>query len=127
MLIDAFLKEYGDDHNCTTLPPHLVTALCSYHWPGNIRELQNELQRYVVEQRLEFIGGYHSDGAELPLLSSDDAELEGRSLHEIVEACEKHVIARVLEQNQGHTDQTAAMLKIPLRTLYGKIKKYHLR
>ena len=127
LLIDAFLKEYGDDHNCTTLPPHLVTALCSYHWPGNIRELQNELQRYVVEQRLEFIGGYHSDGAELPLLSSDDAELEGRSLHEIVEACEKHVIARVLEQNQGHTDQTAAMLKIPLRTLYGKIKKYHLR
>jgi transcriptional regulator with PAS, ATPase and Fis domain len=54
-------------------------------------------------------------------------DADGCSLKEAVEAYEKQLIANVLEQNGGNTEQTAKILNIPLRTLYGKIKKYRLK
>ena len=93
-----------------------------HDWPGNIRELQNAVQRYLAGERLHFI-----DTRPTPPNHPFRADIEGLSLREAVEAYEKRLIARVLEQNGGNTENTAHVLNIPLRTLYGKIKKYQLR
>jgi DNA-binding NtrC family response regulator len=122
LLIDHFLHQYGDTRTHSTLPPHIVKALCNYGWPGNIRELQNELQRYLTEQRLEFIGDVQAEPFE-----EEGFLVEGLSFKETVEAFEKHLLARALAQNYWHQGKTAAVLNIPPKTLYRKIKKYGLK
>jgi len=59
-------------------------------------------------------------------VSGPTFEQEELSFREALETYEKHLIARALEQNQGHTGKTAAMLDLPLRTLQRKIKKLGL-
>jgi PAS domain S-box-containing protein len=123
LLIDHFLEQYGKEKVCSTLPGRVVEMLRAYDWPGNVRELQNELQRYLTEQRLEFIGN-------VPVKPDEHDEvklaLEGQGFYETVEAFEKRLILSALQQNLGHREKTAAMLDILPRTLYRKMKKYGL-
>lgn len=126
LLIEHFLKQYARDKDRSTIPGRIVELLCAYHWPGNIRELQNELQRYLTEQRLEFIGNLETESGERSEVSNLVFDQEGLHFRETVEMFEKRLIARVLEQNSGHTGKTATILNLPLRTLYRKIKKYQL-
>jgi DNA-binding NtrC family response regulator len=126
LLIEHFLKQYARDKDRPTIPGRVVEMLRAYHWPGNIRELQNELQRYLTEQRLEFIGNLEFESGERNEMSDLMFNQEGSGFRETVEMFEKRLIARVLEQNSGHTGKTAAILALPLRTLYRKMKKYQL-
>jgi transcriptional regulator with PAS, ATPase and Fis domain len=126
LLIDHVLKQYGDTRDCTTIPSSVLKALCTYSWPGNVRELQNELQRYLAEQRLEFLGDLKAEPEENTTRSPLAFEQEGHSFREAVEAYEKYLLAKVLEQHQGNTADAADALALPLRTLYRKIHKYQL-
>ncbi len=127
LLIDHFLCEYGGNTGPFKLPAAVVEALCNYHWPGNVRELQNELQRYLAEQRLEFIGNDHLHAHQGdPNVGS--SILNGHStFRQAVEAFEKQLIESVLLQTNGHIEKTSAQLKIPRKTLYRKIRRYRLR
>jgi transcriptional regulator with PAS, ATPase and Fis domain len=127
LLVDHFLAHYGEDDTRPTIPGHVLETLSQYNWPGNVRELQNMVQRYLAGERLEFFSTHRTESSKRDREVESDLGPEGLSLPEAVEAYEKQVIARVLEQNHGHTGKTAAILNIPLRTLYGKIQKYQLR
>ncbi|MCP4400892.1 MAG: hypothetical protein GY801_26770 [bacterium] len=90
-----------------------------------MRELQNELQRYLTEQRLEEFLVYtppHAAGHE----SLANWNPRKMTFHESVEAVEKQMIAAALVQNAWHHGKTAEMFAIPPKTLYNKIKKYGL-
>ncbi len=126
LLIDYFLEHYDQKGTCFPLPGHLYEALCQYDWPGNVRELQNELQRYLAEQRFEFIGNTSPESTQHHWAESLELNPEGVTLRETVEAVEKHLIARVLTQNAGHQGKTAKMLGISPRSLYERIRKYRL-
>jgi formate hydrogenlyase transcriptional activator len=126
LLIEHFLEQYARDEDRPTIPGRIIEMLCAYHWPGNIRELQNELQRYLTEQHLEFIGNFNPESGERNDMLDLVFAQGGLSFRESVETFEKCLIARVLEQNSGNTGKTASMLDIPLRTLYRKMKKYQL-
>ncbi|MCP4402483.1 MAG: PAS domain S-box protein, partial [bacterium] len=56
LLVDRFLKHGDGGKQRTTLPGKIVEALYKYDWPGNIRELQNVLQRYLTVGRLDLTG-----------------------------------------------------------------------
>ncbi len=127
LLIDAFLKTYSDKNSCASLPSPILHALCSYDWPGNVRELQNELQRYLAEQRLEFLG-------EIQALSNGNHDGEtpgpgddGLLFRDAVEQFEKRLITTALARHGGHQGKAAAELQIPARTLYDKMKKYGMK
>jgi DNA-binding NtrC family response regulator len=91
-----------------------------------VRELQNELQRYLAEQRLEFIGDLQNDTGTDTGMMQIESNLSQLGLRKTLDEIEKRLIARKLMQNQGHTGKTAEMLDIPLRTLQRKIQKYGL-
>jgi formate hydrogenlyase transcriptional activator len=124
LLVEYFLSQYGYDQSVAPIPGKIMDALRSYHWPGNVRELQNEIQRYLAEQRLEFIGN-------APGIQKDEPNLEimpaGQGFREAVEAYEKRLLLEALTQNAWHQGKTAKMLQLPPRTLYEKIKKYQLK
>jgi len=127
LLADHFLKQYSEGQvGCAMIPGHIIEALCTYDWPGNVRELQNEVQRYLSEQRLEFIGDVQAMSATQDDLFRPGGDLANLALPEALEAFEKRVIVATLAQNQWKTKATADILGITQRSLQRKIKKYHL-
>ena len=126
LLIEHFLQQYGEGEPRPTIPESIIETLSQRDWPGNIRELYNVLHRFLQEHRLEFSDTRRSEPGASGAGSGSEFDLQGRSFHEAVEAYEKRLIARALEQNLNNMAKTAASLGLPLRTLYRKIEKYRL-
>lgn len=127
LLIDHFLREFSKQHGkkIKGISAQARAALIKYSWPGNVRELRNALENMVVVAQSEFL-----DLQDLPIqLSQNESgsksgaySLEGRSLDEV----EKDLIIANLALVGGNRDKAAKMLKIGERTLYRKIREYHL-
>ena len=123
LLVEHFLALRGSEEFAEGLPGNVSEALYSYDWPGNIRQLQNVLLRYVTLHTLDFgetTTEHEEDAPTAPGIT------EQHGLWDAVQQLEKHLIIEILEQNQGHKTRTAHMLKIPIQTLRRKIIQYEL-
>jgi PAS domain S-box-containing protein len=128
LLIDHFLGQHQADDSCPVLPARVYQILLNHDWPGNIRELQNVLQRYVTVKRLEFPG---SRGPAAIALNHDNCPVletasASQNLQEALEAFEKQFLQKVLEQHHWHKSNTAEALGIGRKTLYRKMKQFGL-
>ncbi len=112
-LVDHFMKHYGDSDKVPKISGKILDSLMRRQWAGNVRELQNVLERYFTLRHLD---------AEDEILN----EKPDVGLWEAVEDLEKRIIIAALEQNRGHKSNTANMLKIPKRTLRRKMIKYKI-
>lgn len=105
-----------------------LAALGNYHWPGNIRELENMLERAMI---LTDQPGIEPEHLSLPqsLPCSPAASLESRgagSLKTTVETAERTAITRCLNQAGGNRSEAARLLGISRSVLYERINKYGL-
>ena len=126
-LIHRFLETYSRQLSVTVrgLAPDAMDALMMYQWPGNIRQLQNVIERAVIMCDGENIGREHlalepgprSGGT--PLF---DIPEEGIGLEEV----ERQLIIRALEKSGGVQKRAAVLLKISPRVINYKIKKHGL-
>jgi PAS domain S-box-containing protein len=126
LLIQHFIKEFKYDENKTAvLTPQVMKAMQDYDWPGNIRELQNVLQRLMTIKRLDLNLGLHTDDlpdvTELSLENEVDTSIGLKSL---MENYEKRLILEVLEKNKWQRLKSAAELNINRKTLFKKMKQY---
>lgn len=96
-----------------------ISALQSYGWPGNIRELKNVIERAILHTDREVISEKDLRfEVSFPLPSVRyDTNLTLRQL-------EKFHIQRVLEETCGQVEQAATRLEIPRSTLYVKLREY---
>ncbi len=121
VLIDHFLGNFCRNRQKKILLPEAMTAMSQYHWPGNVRELKNTIERLVVMTE-----GNSISIEDLPenirLVSSTTAEGTEAVLSEI----EKKHILKVLHEKQGNKTLAAEALGISLKTLYNKLKVYHI-
>jgi two-component system response regulator AtoC len=127
VLVNYFLETYNQQYNCRAkaLSNHMMDRLQTYHWPGNIRELENLVRRYVI------LGS--EDAITLDRMNTIsavdfDVPLEGPiSLKVLTKKAvlelEKKVILRILEQNHGNRKRTAKALNISYRALLYKIRE----
>jgi DNA-binding NtrC family response regulator len=124
-LIDHFLKLFAekDRKKIRGFTPEARDALLRYDYPGNVRELENIVERAVVLTRDEVIGR-----ADLPLLVQENGgeESEGKSLPAAVEGIERRMIADALSKAEGVQTRAAELLGISERALRYKLKKYGL-
>ncbi|WCE31727.1 dihydroxyacetone kinase operon transcriptional regulator DhaR [Vibrio sp. SCSIO 43137] len=102
-----------------------LEALCGYSWPGNIAELQNKVEKIVLNRRRNLI-----DIDDLPsqLLSSKSGQEEvywGASIQSL-EELERKAIKEAWEVFDGRINDIAAALKIGRTTLWRKLKKYEI-
>lgn len=123
-MIKAFLKEFSAEiDKKLSIAPEVVDALLSFHWPGNVRQLRNIIERLTVT----CVG----DKIELDQLPEEiltrkadaykDLEVSaGLTMDEI----ERRHIINTLKRCNGKKLQAAKELKIGLKTLYRKIEKY---
>ena len=124
LLLNHFLERYSSGEPLPIIPTHILETLYSYHWPGNVREFQNALQRYLSDQPLNLMNGGH-DVQVIPSYAEEPNPVqEGQEFHDVMDEFEKKLILNVLEQHRWNKSKTAAVLGIPRRTLYRKMEKY---
>jgi DNA-binding NtrC family response regulator len=122
-----FIAKYNLLHNksITSVDSDLFDVFKSYEWPGNIRELENFIEKAVAMTTGNVIGidelasNFTHDYKDLiknPHIS--ELSLENHELNAILEALERH---------NGHREKTAETLGISRRTLQYKLKKYNIK
>jgi two-component system response regulator HydG len=131
LLLDHFLKDFNQSHGktITVITPAVRKVLTAYAWPGNVRELRNTVESMVVidiDGRLDLDDLTEDLQALTTSTRSDGASgvdsLVGKSLEEI----EKNYIIESLKRTSGNREEAAKVLGIGERTLYRKLKEYHL-
>jgi two-component system NtrC family response regulator len=128
LLVEHFLKKYNRENkkNVTSLSKEARDLLMRYDYPGNVRELENIVERAVVLCR-----GDTLTTQDLPINLREgraEATLErdrgGRSLPDTLEEIESQLILKALERNGGVQTKAAEELGISERVLRYKMKKY---
>ncbi len=127
LLAEHFALRFGGRNAAPPIPSHVLEALSTYDWPGNIRELQNTVHRYLVFRRLDFTGGRGMRPESVPR-GEDCASAGGAAegLEEMMRRYERGLILRALEENRWQREATAAALGIHRKTLFTKMRKYGL-
>jgi DNA-binding NtrC family response regulator len=121
-LANAFLKRFAAQANrvLTGFTPQAIERLTSFEWPGNVRQLQNEIQRAVLL----------SEGPAVNVtdLSISDVKFIPTEGHDtaftLLEGVERNAIIQMLKETGGNKLETAKRLGIGRQTLYNKIKGY---
>ena len=121
-LANAFLKRFAAQANRVIkgFTPGAIERLTTFEWPGNVRQLQNEVQRAVLLSEGETVDA--SD------LSISQAKVAGEDSPDtnftLLEGVERNAIIQMLKETGGNKLETAKRLGIGRQTLYNKIKAY---
>jgi two-component system NtrC family response regulator len=126
LLIDHFLRRFAEKNGKTIrgLTPEARDVLLRYDYPGNVRELENLIERAVVLTRDDVIGS-----SDLPL-TVQDHEVEGdreTNLAVAVEGLERRMIREALARSDGVQTRAAELLGMSERALRYKLIKYGFR
>lgn len=130
-LIDLFLqdvrKEWGIE--VSGIEPDAMNLLKSYPWPGNIRQLRNVIERAAIvakDARIRPVDLPHAVFGDGEPATDDSAEAEteipAAGLKPLIRGYEARVIATALRRTGGSRHAAAKLLRIPLRTLFRKMK-----
>jgi Nif-specific regulatory protein len=123
-LADFFLEKYTKEHgkNIRRISTPAIDMLMSYHWPGNIRELENAIERAVLICDGNVIHAHHLP----PTLQT--AEASGTvlrvSLSESIASYEKDLIQDALKTTRGNRSKAARLLSATERVFNYKVKRY---
>jgi two-component system response regulator PilR (NtrC family) len=134
ILAGHFLKKYSEELNKNILKtsPEALQILLNYEYPGNVRELQNIIERAVAlesgqELTVHNLSSYLS---EQPLLrkGSIDIEIpnEGIDLEKMVEDLERTLLLKALDKTKGIKKKAAELLRINFRSMRYRLEKYGL-
>ena len=120
-LAQMFLERFAEKYHrpLTGIAPEAAAMLTEGRWSGNIRELQNCIEKAVIL----------SDGNEL---TAKDIQLEqaakpiGTTIKAVNEAEEERLVREAMDRTEGNISAAAKMLGVSRPTLYAKLKKYGL-
>lgn len=133
-LIQSFIKKFSKTHNSPiqSVSPKAIDLLKQYRWPGNIRELENVIERaFIVESTTVILPESLPEHIQeiKPIVSKTTSSAPsiaaGPLDYDVFrEQSEKDFIISALKANKGKINQTVAQANIPKNTLLRKIKKY---
>jgi len=118
----SFLKRFAAQANRVIkgFTPEAVERLTAFDWPGNVRQLQNEVQRAVLLSE-----GDEVDSSDLSITNVRTApEGSTDTNFTLLEGVERNAIVQMLKETGGNKLETAKRLGIGRQTLYNKIKAY---
>jgi two-component system nitrogen regulation response regulator NtrX len=131
-LIDHFLRHFATEYGKKpkTMSPEAVGAFRRYVWPGNVSELMNVIERFVIMVPEDVISSAHLtllvETRELEYLSGFFEGREGRTLEKAKEQFERRYIHGVLMRNGWDIPQSASDLKLEEGVLREKIRALNI-
>ncbi|GAA4457449.1 sigma-54 dependent transcriptional regulator [Novipirellula rosea] len=126
LLVEHFLEHFCKRHGrpAKRLSPEAMHTMVAAHWPGNVRQLRNVMERIVVTHTGHVI---HSEELPAELTRKEGTQRTlPRSLAEAVEGCERETIHLALQACDLHRERTAKALGVSVRTLHYKMGRYGL-
>lgn len=122
-MAESFLKRFAGQANrlITGFTPTAAERVQNFDWPGNARQLQNEMQRVVLLCENNVI-----DAQDLSMMTQQaaDADPTHDTNFTLLEGVERNAIVQMLKETSGNKLETAKRLGIGRQTLYNKIKAY---
>ncbi len=127
VLATYFLKRYCDLYNKRVrgFNPAALESMETYAWPGNIRELENKVQRAIILSEGSFIGP-HDLGFDSQPMSQRNEHPEIKTLRDAKERVEKEMVMSALGNHVGNIAKAAEELGISRPTLYDIMKRHGL-
>ena len=144
LLVNHFLRKYlpAARKNIVRVQPDSLAALANYDWPGNVRQLENTIERAVAletgdELHVELpverakaraaAAGVGTDGLALPLSIPAGSVLpESMDMEKYVADIERSLLKSALQQSNGVQARAADVLKISYRSFRHLVKKYEI-
>ncbi len=133
-LVNFFIKRFNQTHsrNLKGMSQDALDQLKKYHWPGNIRELENVIERSFILEKTEMIS-LPSIPDSIKMADGSNVEIDFPTHYSgpldfdrFKEETEKEFIIKALKANKGRINKTVAFANIPKNTLLRKIKKYEI-
>jgi len=141
LLVNHFLKKYATAAGRSILRVHAgsLSALCEYEWPGNVRQLENTVERAVALETTEDLhvelpaerpkaraAAAFAGGGTLPDIGSDLVLPDGMGMENYVAGIERSLLQSALNQSGGVQTKAADALGISYRSFRHLMKKYGL-
>ena len=131
LLVNFFVKKHREKLGLPVygISPEALQALSEYSWPGNIRELENCIERAMILTEGELISleslpkAVHADTGPANNIQFSDDDL---SIKNHTRSLEENLIRRALEITNGNRTHAAKLLEISHRTLLYKLKEYSI-
>ena len=123
-LAQYFVKQFSAKTNKQTLSidPEFLHKLQTYHWPGNIRELKNVIERAVI-----LANGLSLTQDVLPYEIQHQQDNSNKTMSAFsMQSIEKLHIQKVINYTKGNKAETARLLEIGIATLYRKLDEYNI-
>ncbi len=144
LLANHFLKKYvpAAAKNILRISPESIEDLCDYNWPGNVRQLENTIERAVALEATDELhidvpverskrpnagalehgnGNGNGHGNGVPSLTNDGLDLEA-----YIEGLERGLIQSALKQSNGVQTRAAELLHVSYRSFRHLLKKYEI-
>ena len=127
LLADHFLNKYRTEmnKNIKGIDNEVIRALISYEWKGEVRELENVIERAVIFCKNDFITLKDLPETFSQASSTIDFSKLG-SLEVAIRRFEKEYILKALESNNNDKEKTSELLQVGLSTLYRKLKELEI-
>lgn len=138
LLLNYFLRQYNKrfNRNIEGFEKDILDLFLEYSWPGNIRELENFVERAVALEKNKYIGLNSLPTELIYNISEKNAiheDLDGMMLEgnfdfsQYIDDISRNIIVKALELNHGNIKKTAEMLKLNYRSLRYLLDKYNLK
>jgi len=128
LLADHFLNKYRKElnKNIRGIDSEAMRAILGHEWKGEIRELENIIERAVIFCKGDMITLQELPQSFKPRLDDIDFSFNG-SLDDSVRKFERDFILRALENSDNNKEKTADAIKVGLSTLYRKLKELDIK
>jgi two-component system response regulator PilR (NtrC family) len=131
LLVDHFIRKFSAEHgrNVVGAAPEAMSALMMYHFPGNVRELENMIERGVTLSTTDWLGldafpnlvGLQAAPASVNAVASITDE--GMDLERHLEEYERTILIRALEKTAGNRTEAARLLRVSFRSMRYRLSK----
>lgn len=124
-LVSHFVVKFNTEmgRSCVGVTDQAMEIMLNYEWKGNIRELQNVIERAIIFSETD-----HITAADIGIMGSSSAQIdeERESLNQAMKVYEREHIIRILNRHKGSKSEAAKALGIGVSSLYRKIDELNI-